>query len=223
MDQLFYLGLHDGFQMALITIITSLLLDLTSILYIIELFKKPYGISLYLNSLILNFVNNFLLGSLSYGIVTYYVITQKTADLNMMIFEIFSILFIQSIGYYLMHMIMHTKNFYWMHRFHHKYSSIVIPMSANAVTIYEYMFAYMLPIILGIIIVRPCLESLYYAVKIISIFNLLIHTPWLNEISKYLVPDIFVSTNKHIEHHQKLNKNYAAPTINIDKIISLLD
>lgn len=223
MDQLFYLGLQDGIQMAFITISTSLLLDLTSIFYIIELFKKPYGITLYLNSLILNFVNNFLIGSLSYGVVTYYVITQKTTDLSMMIFEIFSILLIQSIGYYLMHMIMHTKNFYWMHKFHHNYSSIVIPTSANAVTIYEYMFAYMLPIILGIIIVRPCLESLYYAVKIISIFNLLIHTPWLNEISKYLVPDIFVSTNKHIEHHQKLNKNYAAPTLNIDKIISLLD
>tara|TARA_B100000524_G_scaffold342230_1_gene237055 strand:- start:545 stop:1216 length:672 start_codon:yes stop_codon:yes gene_type:complete len=223
MNQLFYLGLSDGIQMALITIITSLLLDLTSIFYLIELFKKPYGITLYLNSLVLNFVNSFFIGSLSYGVVTYYVITQKTTELNMMIFEIFSILLIQSIGYYLMHMIMHTKNFYWMHKFHHNYSSIVIPSSANAVTIYEYMFAYMLPIIIGIIMVRPCLESLYYAVKIISLFNLLIHTPWLNKISKYLVPDIFVSTNKHIEHHQKLNKNYAAPTLNIDKIISIFD
>lgn len=223
MNQLFYLGLYDGFQMALITTIISLLLDFTSIFYILELFKKPYGITLYLDSLILNFVNNFFIGSLSYGVVTYYIITQKTTDFKMMIFEIFSILLIQSIGYYLMHMIMHTKKFYWMHKFHHNYSSIVIPTSANAVTIYEYMFAYMLPIILGIILVRPCLESLYYAVKIISMFNLLIHTPWLNEISKYLVPDIFVNTNKHIEHHQKLNKNYAAPILNIDKIVSIFD
>ena len=54
MSQLFYYGFRDGIQISLLTLITSIFLDITSFYYLVELFKKEGGILLYLESLILN-------------------------------------------------------------------------------------------------------------------------------------------------------------------------
>ena len=33
---------------------------------------------------------------------------------------------------------MHTRRMYWAHRFHHRFNSVVVPVTANAVSIAEY-------------------------------------------------------------------------------------
>merc|ERR1712196_631585 len=66
---------------------------------------------------------------------------------------------------------------------------------------------------------RPDRCSLYIAVGIVSLNNLLIHTPGLCDLSERYVPWLGVSTADHLEHHKRLTSFYAAPTISIDKLL----
>lgn len=77
---------------------------------------------------------------------------------------------------------------YWAHRFHHRFNSHVVPMSANAVSFVEYCFAYMLPFIVGCLLLKPDALALFAAASLISINNILIHTPSLEKISLLVVP-----------------------------------
>ena len=38
---------------------------------------------------------------------------------------------------------------YWAHRFHHKFNVVVVPVTANAVSLAEYAIAYMAPFVAG--------------------------------------------------------------------------
>jgi sterol desaturase/sphingolipid hydroxylase (fatty acid hydroxylase superfamily) len=131
-----------------------------------------------------------------------------------------AILLGHSIGYYCAHRWMHTRRMYWAHRFHHKFNTYVVPVTANAVSLAEYALAYMLPFVVGSAILKPDRLSLFVAVGIISLNNLLIHTPWLADLSAQLVPWWFVSTSDHLEHHKRLTTNWAAPTISIDRLLA---
>ena len=97
----------------------------------------------------------------------------------------------------------------------------VAPSTANAVSIAEYGLAYMLPFIVGTLLLRPDGPALFGAVTVISCNNILIHTPCLERISRSL-PRLFVSTADHINHHRKLTTHYAAPTVSIDRIFESL-
>jgi len=61
---------------------------------------------------------------------------------------------------------------------------------------------------------------MFVAVGIISCNNLLIHTPWIADLSARLVPWWGVSTADHLEHHKRLTTHYAAPTISIDRLLA---
>ena len=126
----------------------------------------------------------------------------------------------QALGYYLAHRSMHTPCMYWTHRFHHKFNKHVVPVTANAVSLAEYAVAYMMPFIVGSAVLGPDRVSMFIAVCIISLNNLLIHTPALADLSANLLPWVFVSTADHIEHHRRLTCHYAAPTISIDRLLS---
>ena len=115
---------------------------------------------------------------------------------------------------------MHTNRFYFIHKFHHQYSDIVIPMSANSVSAYEYIIAYMMPFIIGIILFKPDRIALRISISLVSFANLLIHTPWLSESSDKFLSKYFVKTSDHLEHHQKSKTKYAAPIFNLDYIYS---
>eukprot|EP00966_Prymnesium_polylepis_P051693 1196877-Prymnesium_polylepis.1 len=115
---------------------------------------------------------------------------------------------------------MHTKPLYWAHRFHHRFNSHVVPMAANAVTFTEYGIAYMLPFIAGCTVFRPDGRALFAAVALISLNNILIHTPGLEALSRRVLPWWAVSTSDHIDHHRRLTTNYAAPTVSIDKLLA---
>ena len=212
-----YFSLYDGFKVSLLTLISTFFLDLTSFNYVSKLLKQTNGLDLYIKGIVCSLINNLFLGSLLYEFVSSYLNKSCPEDIFIILFEIFSIMFIQSIGYSIVHKIMHQPKFYWIHKFHHSFSSIVLPSSANAVSLLEYMLAYMLPIITSIYLVKPYQLSLYYSVNLISIINLLIHTPWLRHISRKIIPKYLVST----DNHQSFRTNYSAPIFNIDRILSL--
>ena len=125
-----------------------------------------------------------------------------------------------SIGYYCAHRWMHTRSMYWAHRFHHRFNVYVVPVTANAVSPAEYAIAYMLPFIVGAQLLRPDRLSMFLGVGVVSLTNLLIHTPWLADASARLVPWLFVSTADHLEHHKRLTSHYGAPTISVDRLLA---
>lgn len=132
--------------------------------------------------------------------------------------EIFSLVFIHSLGYYSVHRLMHRSDlFRKYHSFHHQFNETLIPSIGNSVSISEFTFAYMFPFVLGVLIVNPTPESFNIAIIIVSLMNLVIHTPELGNInwSEWLV-----SPETHLRHHrgQNIQKTYSAPTLNWEYI-----
>lgn len=128
----------------------------------------------------------------------------------------FSLLLIQNIGYYWMHREMHrNKNLKWMHHFHHRFVE-TIPSIANSVSSSEFILAYVTPIVTGALLLRPTEISFVYAIGTISLLNLAIHTPQLN--NKIWIPGL-ISPTKHMIHHKECEKHYAAPFLDIDLLI----
>lgn len=181
---------------------------------------KKIDLQLYIKSVYHNIVNLLIISPIVYYYIIHYFSNFSKLTIEKEIFDILFILGIQSILYHCIHKIMHTPLFYSIHKFHHKFNKYVIPMSANAVSIYEFLFAYLLPIIIPIICINPDNISINISIGIISFNNILIHSPIFQNISKYL-PKIFVSTNKHLIHHKDLNKFYSAPTIDYDYLLDI--
>ena len=162
----------------------------------------------------MNLVNNGIIGPVLYELVTTRWMSPPLSMLGRVLMT-GAILLGHGLGYYAAHRWMHTRRMYWAHKFHHKFNLIVVPVTANAVSLAEYAIAYMAPFVVGSALLRPDRASLFVAVGYISLNNLLIHTPRLCELSKHLVPWWGVSTADHLEHHARLTTHYAAPTISI--------
>lgn len=127
-----------------------------------------------------------------------------------------SLLFIQNIGYFMMHREMHrNNNLKWMHHFHHRFIE-TIPSTGNALSSSEFVLAYVTPIVTGAFLLRPTEITFASAIGTISLLNLAIHTPQLNH--KLWVPGL-ISPTKHIIHHKECEKHYAAPFLDIDLFI----
>ena len=94
-------------------------------------------------------------------------------------------------GYHYAHSQMHRPQMYWAHKFHHAFAKHVTPSSANAVSVVEYAYAYMLPFVVGCAVCAPDERALLTAVAVISVNNLLIHTPAL---------EVFNNSTLMIEH-----------------------
>jgi sterol desaturase/sphingolipid hydroxylase (fatty acid hydroxylase superfamily) len=136
-------------------------------------------------------------------------------DIAFSFFRFTGLIMIQNLGYYLIHREMHqNKKLYWIHMFHHKYDTITVPSIANAVTHYEFILAYLIPMIAGASFIKPTELEFLTSVGLISVFNLLIHTYELNKVE--WCPG-FVSPTQHIAHHKERNIHYAAPLLNVDE------
>jgi len=132
-----------------------------------------------------------------------------------------SLMLIQNLGYFFAHKEMHrNKKLYWIHKFHHKFDTIVTPSTGNAVSKIEFIVAYVCPIVFGGYILKPTELTFLSAIGTISIFNLIIHTQELNHV--WWVPGMVSPTN-HIDHHRVRDKHYAAPLVNIDDFILVSD
>lgn len=130
------------------------------------------------------------------------------------------LLLIQNIGYFWMHREMHrNRNLKWMHHFHHQFV-ITFPSIGNAVSSSEFVLAYVTPIVCGAFILRPTEITFASAIGIISLLNLAIHTPQLN--NKVWIPGL-ISPTKHMIHHKECEKHYAAPLLDLDLLLNYCD
>ena len=212
-----------GLEMACVTIAVTLVLELFSLATAKACYAKDKH--LYLQGVAMNFVNHFLYGIPVY-IVSALVCIRKYDDAysnRIAVLQILANLSIHSICYYEVHKTFHScPGYYKYHKFHHRFNTHVTPVSANAVGIGEYIFAYILPFAVAGLIVRPYANATRISIYIISMFNLILHTPTIEAWSERNMPQWWVSTHDHMEHHRKLNVHYAAPTLNLDWAVEAL-
>ncbi|KAL3919632.1 MAG: hypothetical protein SGILL_003656 [Bacillariaceae sp.] len=210
----------------MVTVLLTLVLELWSKDTVKKILDQPgAGISLYKAAIVANLVNHFVFGWTIYmSAATLFCRDTEEVSSSDRIISVITILFVQSVFFYVAHRAFHSNpNWYRHHRFHHRFNTYVCPMAANAVSVVEYIFAYILPFTVAMPFVRPDTLSLRLSVGIVSVTNLMIHTPKLGEISEKFMPEFLVSTNDHLEHHKKLNCKYAAPTFNIDYLLEWIE
>lgn len=153
------------------------------------------------------------------GPLTYAVVDQIFVSPGHVIqwFNVISILMIHSVGYYGVHYAMHKAPFLQpIHEFHHRFEKTLVPSIGNAVSMEEFILAYMAPFIFGAYLLRPNEISFIIPIKIIALLNLLIHC---QEAERLSFVKWWVSPKNHIDHHRYRYKHYAAPTINWDYFI----
>ena len=217
-----------GIELSFWTFVLTIVLELWSLDTVKKVLEqKGAGSALYNAAVIANVRNHFILGWPVY-VVAAKLFCRKEEEEEQNASErmraVLSILFVHSLGFYAAHRAFHTNpKLYRHHRFHHRFNTNVPPMAANAVSSVEYIVAYIIPFVAGLPFVRPDTLSLRLGVAIVSLTNLMIHTPKLCELSDLFLPEWLVSTSDHLEHHRKLNTKYAAPTFNIDYFVSFIE
>eukprot|EP00322_Chrysochromulina_rotalis_P004963 CAMPEP_0115850210 /NCGR_PEP_ID=MMETSP0287-20121206/11845_1 /TAXON_ID=412157 /ORGANISM="Chrysochromulina rotalis, Strain UIO044" /LENGTH=274 /DNA_ID=CAMNT_0003304197 /DNA_START=17 /DNA_END=841 /DNA_ORIENTATION=+ len=214
---------NPGVVMTIATCVLTVVLELASLDAVRKICsdKKKQGATLYAQGVAMNVVNNCVLGPMAYELVATRWLSAPFSTSGR-VAMVCAILLGHAIGYYCAHRWMHTRAMYWAHRFHHRFNTVVVPVTANAVSLAEYSIAYMAPFVAGSAMLRPDHVSLFVAVGIISLNNLLIHTPRLADMSAQIIPWLFVSTADHLEHHKRLTTHWAAPTISIDRLLALV-
>jgi len=210
-------GFLSGLAAVVLTVVLECVLSKEDVK---KLRSTPAGKELYRSCLYSNVLNNLILGPITYWLTIDYICRPGPLTLAEQVQCVFGIVLIEGILFYLVHKAFHeVKCLYWMHRYHHRFNTIVLPSSANAVSIAEYVFAYMIPIVLGVLVMGADEASTFLGAAIIAVTNLLIHTPQLEE---YVWFWAFVSTHDHLEHHRKLRGNYGAPVFHVDRIVRRL-
>ena len=210
----------EGFYVGLSLYLFGLLLDNT-ISYKSTQYLLAKDKNLLIKAYCYTTVNLLILNPIFYSIISKHLITNYESGFYF--FKFIGLLIIQSIGYYLLHCAMHNnRQLRKIHKFHHKFTNVLIPSLGVSVTLMEYTFAYATPFILGSYMVNTNLTTLSWAIWTISLLNIIIHCKELTNIKYY---KIFVSPFDHSNHHRNLpNKNtYAAPFINIDHIVDHLN
>ena len=204
-----------GFELGAITLGTGLLMDTTLSKDSRQQLKKQSP-QLLEKGIQTSTTNLLLVGpAYYYGVEKLISLSDGVHNIPM---EVFSLVFIHSLGYYSAHRLMHRSDlFRKYHSFHHQFNETLIPSIGNSVSISEFTFAYMFPFVLGVLIVNPVQESFNEAIMIVSLMNLVIHTPELGEMnwSKWLV-----SPKTHLRHHrgENIQRTYSAPTLNWEYI-----
>jgi hypothetical protein len=156
----------------------------------------------------------------AYGLVLAYI--KSTDEFSPSFMAIPGILLVQGLGYAVAHALMHVPSNYWIHKYHHVYNerTFVRPIVANAVTVTEFFLAYALPIVLGAALFRPSPNDMFRISSIISVANLLIHTPE-SVIPMNFYPSFLVTNTKHFHHHEKnVRQHYSAPVFDFDGLLN---
>ena len=171
-----------------------------------ELFKK---------AILANKINLLCISPLVYSFID---ILFLNHDLLFSLFDYFILLLIHNLGYFFVHKEMHrNKILKKIHYFHHNFDKILIPSIGNAVSKSEFILAYVLPFILGSILIHPTEITFVSSIGTISILNMIIHT---NEFKDTYWIFGFVSPKDHMQHHEIRNKNYSAPLVNLDLFLN---
>lgn len=109
------------------------------------------------------------------------------------------------------------KVLYPAHSFHHRFNEIILPSTASAVSITEFLVAYMFPIFVACAVVPNDRASGVLGTAIIGITNLLIHSPFMVGTRLHWC---LVGADDHFRHHRKLNADYAAPVVSFDRLFA---
>ena len=179
------------------------ILELWSIEYVRKLRKQQPG--LYKKAILYNILNPILIGIPLYPIAPLLFCYRCDGDdddeeeINFtmidQILQVSWIIVTHSIQYYYLHKLFHlnSKLYKHVHSFHHKFNTYTIPSSGNAVTLIEFLIAYLGPVLLSTILYPSSLQrrrmmqmhpsSLIISVYILQITHLLVHTPTLETIS----------------------------------------
>lgn len=166
--------------------------------------------------------NSIFLGAITYYVTIKYCCISGPLTLVQQMICVFKFLMIENSWYYCAHWLMHRRSFYWMHRFHHKFNAIVLPSSASAVSIPEFLLAYMLPFLLATYYGSCDKYSSVFSAMIVAVSNLAIHTPALEEKMECL-PWFFVLPSDHVTHHRQLTCHYGAPLIHWDRVFNFAE
>eukprot|EP00978_Attheya_sp_CCMP212_P022963 scaffold69486_cov57-Attheya_sp.AAC.1 len=190
------------------------------------LLGRKGGKSLYLAAIWANFRNDVLIGAPMYHVAITYICTQGPLTRAEQARSVLGILVVEGLLFFSIHRAFHkVRGLWWMHRFHHKFNDVVLPSSANAVSIAEFVFAYMIPILIGATIMNADIYSTLCATYIIQISNLFIHTPFLeghwpsSKQNKSFAAWVFVGTSDHLHHHRHMTAHYSAPVFHFDRIL----
>lgn len=216
----------EGIELSFWTVMVTVILEIWSLDTVKKVLQqKGAGPGLYAAAIFANLRNHFVFGVPIYVIAAEnFCRTDQSLGIGDEIACVATILFVQSICFYTAHRLFHTyPTLYRHHRFHHRFNVHVPPMAANAVSPVEYIFAYIVPFVVAMPFCQPDTTSFRISVAIVSLTNILIHTPKLAELSEKIVPEWLVTTEDHLEHHRKLNTKYAAPTFNIDYFVSFIE
>ncbi len=167
--------------------------------------KRPDFYSLWLTAVLTTLGNIWGIGLPLHAAIHYFVLQHCTSRAWYIAFPLMIVT--QHVLFHLAHYAMH-RWLYRIHKFHHQYNETVFPASGIAVTVSEFLFAYSLPVIIGLAIARPappvlgCFLALEYACTIY------VHSGFLSSKQyKYAVTPAY-----HCAHHSTCpNSNLAAP------------
>ena len=215
--------LAEGIAFGSLNVIGMLLLEFgLSMDSVRQLRQREGGKKLHVAGMAATTFNSIVLGSVTYAVIIKYCCVQGPLSLLQQFRSVILFLGIENTWYYVMHMAMHaTPKLYWMHRFHHKFNVVVLPSSASAVSVAEFLLAYMAPFLLGAYLGGTDKSSAIVAAMIVMVANFFIHTPALEEAMSRL-PWIFVRPSDHFAHHRQLTCNYGAPILSIDRILKIM-
>ena len=211
---MWYNSLGKGFCLGFLAYLLGFIMDTTisngSFLKIMEstpkLMIKAYQ-KIQLNLLVIS--------PIVYMINDQYLINHKEENVNFK--KVCALLLIHHIGYYLIHKSMHQIRFLrCYHDFHHLFNKVLCPSIGNAVSIPEFLLAYIFPFISGAILVRPNEITFVIPIGLISVFNNIIHC---NELRNLPWLPFLVSPDMHIKHHEIRDKHFSAPILNLDYFI----
>jgi sterol desaturase/sphingolipid hydroxylase (fatty acid hydroxylase superfamily) len=221
-------GWTGGMELSIATLAATTVLELISFDTVISLHQKQSdGPALYRQAVLVNLFNHFVLGIPVYITAILLFGRQRdeddeTGSLFASLVRILGVIVVHDICYYKAHKTMHSSSgWYRFHKFHHQFRQYISPSAANAVSVVEYLLAYVIPFALAAIMIRPTEIELRISVYVVSFANLMIHTPAFSCMSKYLEAVYLVSEHLHSEHHRKLTTNYAAPILNIDRLVGV--
>jgi len=199
--------------------------------------------NLYKAAVVANLVNHFVLGIPVYAVAVTFFCRRDDADdggdafrtLLSSAVRVAWIVLTHAVAYYSVHRAMHTvPGMYRYHKFHHQFNNprCIPVMAANAVSVVEYLLAYAFPFALAAMLFHPTEREIKIAVYVVSVSNLLIHTPALERAAaagtattsttsrRFFFGPWFVTASSHGQHHRQLAVNYAAPIVNIDWFLS---
>ena len=211
---------HRSMLLGVVHVLLTVILEL-SCLDKVRRFREGNGKVLHNSAWIKTLRNDLVLEPITYYFTVLYLCHPESTSGVHQIVTAAGIVVIEAVLYYTIHKAYHeVKGLYWIHSYHHKFNNIILPSTGMAVSVTEYVTAYLFPVVVGVLIAKPDETASFLCGVWIGLTNLLIHTPWM-EVVRY--PSwIFVTAADHMSHHRKNRDNYGAPILHMDRILEFV-